>query len=261
MNILKKLGIVIIFLAGAAVTAAGQTGHRDFYQIRVYHMKSDQQVAQVDAYLENALLPAFHRMGIHSIGVFKPIANDTAVDKRVYVLIPFKSSSQWNGVDDRLSRDKAYNTAAKDFIAAPFDQAPFERMESILINAFPGQGHLVIPATKNPERVFELRSYESPTLHLAQKKMTMFNSGGELQIFARLKFNPVFYGEVVSGSRMPNLMYMPIFDNVAARDAQWKVFGNDPKWKEISADPVNENKVSVTHIDSILMHSTPYSDY
>jgi hypothetical protein len=60
---------------------------------------------------------------------------------------------------------------------------------------------------------------------------------------------------------MPNLMYMPIFNSVEERNAQWKVFGNDSKWKEISSDPVNENKVSVSHIDSILMHSTSYSDY
>ncbi len=91
--------------------------------------------------------------------------------------------------------------------------------------------------------------------------MAMFNTGGEIQIFNRLKFNPVFYAKVISGSRMPNLMYMPVFSNVAERDAQWKVFGNDPKWKEISNDPANENKVSVSHIDSILMHSTSYSDY
>ncbi len=56
-------------------------------------------------------------------------------------------------------------------------------------------------------------------------------------------------------------MYMPVFDNAEQRDAQWKIFGNDPQWKEISAKPENENTVSVSHIDIILMHSTSYSDY
>lgn len=60
---------------------------------------------------------------------------------------------------------------------------------------------------------------------------------------------------------MPNFMYMPVFDNAEQRDAQWKIFGNDPQWKEISAKPENENTVSVSHIDIILMHSTSYSDY
>ena len=51
------------------------------------------------------------------------------------------------------------------------------------------------------------------------------------------------------------------FESVEKRNAQWKVFGNDPQWKDISTRPENENKVSVSHIDSILMHSTEYSDF
>ena len=33
----------------------------------------------------------------------------------------------------------------------------------ILLEAFSGQLHLLLPPPKNSERVFELRSYESPT--------------------------------------------------------------------------------------------------
>lgn len=233
----------------------------DFYQVKIYHLKNNDQTAQMDAYLQNVYLPALHRLGIKNIGVFKPISNDTAAVKFIYVIIPFTSMDAWAKLDQSLAKNQEYITAAKSFIEAPSDKAPYERMESVLLDAFPGQEHLVIPSSKNPDRVFELRSYESPTQHLAEKKMAMFNTGGEIQIFNRLKFNPVFYAKVISGSHMPNFMYMPIFDNVEHRDAQWKVFGNDPKWKEISTDPVNENKVSVSHIDSILMHSTSYSDY
>ncbi len=89
----------------------------------------------------------------------------------------------------------------------------------------------------------------------------MFNTGGEIEIFNRLGFNPVFYAKVVSGSHMPNFMYMPVFENVDQRNAEWKRFGEDATWKDISNRPENENKVSVSHIDSILMHATDYSDY
>jgi hypothetical protein len=65
----------------------------------------------------------------------------------------------------------------------------------------------------------------------------------------------------VSGSHMPNFMYMPIFESVEQRNAQWKRFGDDSVWKDISTRPENENKVSVSHIDSILMHATEYSDF
>jgi hypothetical protein len=256
----KALFLISIFLPLSIIVYANKDPH-DFYQIKIYHLKNNNQVAQVDEYLQNVYLPALHRLKYKNIGVFKPIANDTSSVKFIYVIIPFTSVEEWSKLDENLNKDAEYRESAKDFMNATFDEAPFERMESILLDAFPGQQHLVVPAIKNPSRVFELRSYESPTLHLQEKKMAMFNTGGEIQIFNRLKFNPVFYAKVISGSHMPNFMYMPIFDNVEQRDAQWKVFGNDAQWKEISADPINENKVSVSHIDSILIHSATYSDY
>ena len=252
--------LTVMFMGISSISNAAKKD-ADFYQVKVYHLKNDGQVAQVDAYLQNAYLPALHRKGIKNIGVFKPIANDTALVKLIYVLIPFKSVEQWSGMDSELKKDKAYSDAAESFLNASSDKAPFDRMESILLEAFPVQDHLLIPATKTPDRVFEMRSYESPTLELAEKKMAMFNDKEEVEIFKRLGFNPVFYGKVVSGSRMPNLMYMPVFDNLEKRNEGWKTFGGDARWKEVSAMPEHENKVSVSHIDSILMHSTSYSDY
>ena len=44
-------------------------------------------------------------------------------------------------------------------------------MESILLEAFPcSRSDLLTQTAKNPERVFELRSYESPTEVLHEKK-------------------------------------------------------------------------------------------
>lgn len=234
--------------------------NKTFYQLTVYHLSSDDQVKTTDQFLESAYLPALHRLGIKNIGVFKPIANDTASDKRIYVLISFSSPAQWLSISNRINSDAAFNANAKDFISADSKTPPFVRMESILLEAFPKQSFLLLPKQKNSEQVFELRSYESPTLHLAKKKMDMFNKD-EINIFNRLGFNPVFYGKVVSGSRMPNLMYLPVFKSVEDRNAAWKIFSSDAKWKEISTDSANENSVSVNHIDSILMHSTSYSDY
>ncbi len=254
-----KTGFITAIFITISLTLFAK-GPRDFYQVKIYHCKNDSQLKQVNEYLENDYLPALHRFNIKNIGVFTPIGNDTASVKLVYVLIPFKSEEEWLKIDQNLLKDITYATAAKDFLSAPADEAPYDRMESILLEAFEAQQKLLLPKTKNADRVFELRSYESPTENLLAKKMAMFNKD-EINIFNRLGFNPVFYGRVLSGSHMPNLMYMPIFNSIDERNAQWKVFGNDAKWKEISADPVNENKVSVSHIDSILMHSTSYSDY
>ncbi|MEO5648317.1 MAG: NIPSNAP family protein [Ginsengibacter sp.] len=261
MTKIRSVIFIVVVLLSLSPVIYGAKSNGDFYQIKIYHLKNNEQIKLVDQYLEKVYLPALHRLNIKSIGVFKPIANDTSSMKSIYVLIPFMSPEAWMTLEENLSKDKIYVASAKSFREAPSDNAPYDKMESILLTAFPIQMHLFLPGDKNAERVFELRSYESPTESLAEKKMSMFNTGGEVGIFKRLGFNPVFYGKVVSGTRMPNFMYMPVFDNIAQKDAQWNIFRNDPKWKEISSDPKYENKVSVSHIESISMHSTSYSDY
>src|SRR5438034_6963599 len=64
---------------------------QEFYQITVYHFKAGGQEKELDDYLQHALLPALHKLNQGKIGVFKPIANDTATDKLIYVFIPLKS--------------------------------------------------------------------------------------------------------------------------------------------------------------------------
>ena len=108
------------------------------------------------------------------------------------------------------------------------------------------------------DKVYELRSYESATELLHQKKVNMFNEGGETEIFSRLKFNPIFYGSVIAGSKMPNLMYLTSFENMDERKAHWAAFGADDAWKKLSALPEYKNTVSKN--ETIFLRSTAYSD-
>jgi hypothetical protein len=91
-----------------------------------------------------------------------------------------------------------------------------------------------------------------------QNKVQMFNAGGEIKLFSSLGFNAVFYGEVIAGSHMPNLMYMTTFENKAARDAHWKAFGDSELWKKMKADPQYQNNVSKN--TSFFMYPAEYSD-
>jgi hypothetical protein len=60
----------------------------------------------------------------------------------------------------------------------------------------------------------------------------MFTDQGEIDIFKRLGFKPVFWGETVIGPLRPNLTYMVSFDDLDAKNAHWKAFGGDPQWKK-----------------------------
>lgn len=233
---------------------------REFFEIRVYHLASKDQEATVDQYLKDALLPALHRQNIKAVGVFKPVGNDTAATKKIYVLIPHKSLSQFLALDEKLGKDKTYNEAGSTYINANYKTPAYTRMEKILLHAFEGAPSLTKPSLDNTkaDNVYELRSYEGHTEKIYKNKVEMFNKGDEVGLFKRLGFNAVFYGEVLAGSRMPNLMYMTSFNNKQDRDEHWKAFSSDPQWKTLSSNPNYQNNVSRN--ETIFLNPTEYSD-
>jgi hypothetical protein len=257
----KICQLVLPLLMPVLLLAAGKKPARDYYQIIIYHFKTEAQEKAIDAYIGAAFLPAAHRLGIASVGVFKPLANDTSEDKRVYVLLPFKSEEQLMSFPGKLDADAAYTTAAASWLDVPYNEPAYTRMESIWLQAFPMALQLQLPKLNSPlaSHIYELRSYESPTEKLFRNKVHMFNEGGEVPLFKRLNFNAVFYASVIHGSRMPNLMYMTSFEDMADRDAHWKTFSADPEWKKLSSMPFYQHNVSRN--ETIFLRATPYSDY
>ncbi len=232
----------------------------EFYEIRIYYFESKDQETLLDNYLQNALMPALHRLNIKTAGVFKPIANDTSAIKRIIVFISFKQREHFIRMEERLQKDQEYVTQGKEYINTVYSNPPYKRIEKVLLKAFPD-----MPVSKKPilkssslEKVYELRSYESATEQLHLNKVDMFNGGGEIDLFERLGFNAVFYGMVLAGSKMPNLMYMTSFENMDERNSHWKTFSASPEWKNLSSLPQYQKNVSKSEI--ILMRSTVYSD-
>jgi hypothetical protein len=64
---------------------------------------------------------------------------------------------------------------------------------------------------------------------------------------------------IISGPKMPNLMYMTTFSDQASRDDHWKAFVDSPEWKKMAALSKYKNNVSL--IDITFLYPTAYSDY
>lgn len=259
----KHFSRSFIFMAIFALSFSLSTvaASRDYYQIQVFRLTGKAQEEKLDNYLKDAYLPAVHRAGIQKVGVFKPIESDTTSGKLVFVWMAFKSLDHFDKIQTVLANDKAFQTKGIDFLGAPFDQKPYIRKESILLKAFSESPHFSLPNFKTApsERIYELRSYEGPTDNLFRQKVKMFNEGGESKLFKTLKFSPVFFAEVISGSTMPNLMYLTTFADMPAHDAHWKSFGGHPDWKKLSA--MDEYQNTVSHAVIRLLHPTDYSDF
>jgi hypothetical protein len=235
---------------------------QQYYEIRIYQIADKSQEGMVDAFLKDAYIPALHRAGISKAGVFKPVETDTAsYGKLVYVFIPFRTLEEYSELPGILEKDKTYMAAGKSFIDAPFDKPPFKRYQSILLKAFINMPQFAVPVYTTPpmERIYELRSYESPTEAKAAKKIEMFNLGGEIALFEKLKFNAVFYGEALAGDQKPNLMYMTTFSDMKSHDEHWNAFREAPEWKKLSGLEEYKNTVSLNHTH--LLHPTSYSDF
>jgi hypothetical protein len=67
----------------------------------------------------------------------------------------------------------------------------------------------------------------------------------------------VFFSRTLAGSKMPNLVYMTVHDNFAAREKAWAAFGADPDWKKLNGTPGFENIVS--NISITFLSPTAYS--
>jgi len=234
---------------------------REYYQLKTYVLASEAQEKVVDTYLKNAFLPALKKLNIKNIGVFKLKPEEKDTLKKTVVLIPFSSINQFLELEEALEKDAAHLAAGKAYLNASYESPPYVRIESVLMQAFSDMPFMQASPLKSPrsQRIYELRSYESSTETYYKKKVDMFNAGGEIRLFDRLGFNSVFYAEVISGDKMPNLMYMTTFDNRNIRDELWKAFFDSPQWTALKR--MDKYKNSVSHADIYFLYPTEYSDY
>lgn len=260
-NKIFKYRIFLVLFIVISNTAFGQEPSREYYELKTYTIKNEEQEKRLDDYLKNAFLPALKRMGIKNIGVFKVRPDKFIKADKVYVLIPFSSLNEFESLESNLAVDKSHLSQGKDYITAKFDNPPYERISSTLMRAFTEMPKMEPSSVSSPrnERVYELRSYESPTEATYKNKVAMFNEGGEVELFDSLGANAVFYAEVLSGDRMPNLMYMTTHENMEKRDALWKAFFGSNKWQELVNDDTYKN--NMTKADVFLLYPTEYSDY
>ncbi len=144
--------------------------------------------------------------------------------------------------------------AAEPFWSAPATAPSFERVDVSLTAAFEGWPRLVPPpaASTKAKRIFQLRTYESPSFHDHVRKVEMFHAG-EFDIFKNAGCNPVFFSDTLIGPRMPSLTYMLSFANSTELDAKWDIFRNDPAWKKLFADPRFSYAAIVSNITNLIL--------
>ena len=256
---MKRREFLAASIAASASAFAGNAqpqpaSEREFYQIRRYQLQSGPQLALTSAYFSNALIPALARLGMGPVGAMQLTYGPET--PAYYLIIPGSSATALAELDLTLSRDTDFLKAAAPFWNATAAAPAFQRVESWLLAAFEGWPKLTPPAAG--KRIFQLRTYESPSNGDHVRKVEMFHSG-EFECFKQSGCNPVFFGDTLIGSRMPCLTYMLTFPDMAALEAGWDKFRTNPDWRKLSSNPRFAFDQIVDNISNLILTPLPCS--
>jgi hypothetical protein len=246
-----SLATSAVALAHDASAQAPAAQGREFYQLRRYFLQSGPQNGLTEHYIGDALIPALKRKGMGPVGAFRlDIGPETPT---YYVLIPSQSVEELATLDLALGKDAEFLKAAEPFWSAPATAPAFVRTDSTLLAAFEGWPRVTPPpASAGAKRVYQLRTYESPSYRDHVRKVEMFHSG-EFEIFKTAGFHNVFFGDTLIGARMPSLTYMLSFSDLSELNAHWAAFSGNPDWKKLSADPKYAFESIVSNINNLIL--------
>jgi hypothetical protein len=255
----SSLAAAAVALApGDSPAEAPASKAREYYELRKYQLQQGPQAKLLQSYLADALIPALNRIGFSPIGVFNlDIGPETPA---VYLLIPSTTLESLVTAELQLAKDEEFMKAAAPFWNAPAAEPAFTRIESSLMVAFEGWPRLVVPpvTANHGKRVFQLRTYESPSNQDHVRKVEMFQSG-EFEVFQRAGFWQVFYGDTLIGHRLPQLTYMISFPDISEIDVKWDAFRSDPQWKKLSSLPIYSSEAIVGNISNLVLRPASFS--
>ncbi len=244
-------------LEGASGAAAAPP-KKSIVELRWLRMRntSGNQMQRTSDFLKNTAVPALQRAGVGPLGFFASVIAPEA--PFILALAVFPSVAAMEEARAKEAADAEYARGRDAYNAGP--ERGYERLDSSLLRCFDVMPTVEPPpaGSRRPAHIFELRMYESNNSTTLARKIKMFNEG-EAGIFKRLGMQPVFFAETIVGAKMPNLVYMLSYDDLAARDRLWKAFGADPEWQKLRSQPGNSDSEIVSNISNSILRPLPFS--
>jgi len=228
-----------------------------FIEILKYQLPFGPSKERVSNFYKDAAITALNKAGVSPVGVFNVAYGPDSL--ALYVIQQHKNFESVITYNAKLMDDKDFRLAAKEYLETPFANPAYLRIETSLLKGFKDMPTLEQPTAllSNMARIYEMRIYESHSYLFGQKKIEMFNEGGEIKVFRKTGLVPVMFGETMIGKQIPNLTYMLVFENMTERDKKWDIFRADPDWEKLRNDP--QYKDTVSCITDIILKPTAFS--
>ena len=219
-------------MEGAAIVAPR------YFLLESYLLKNGSQAQRLASYFQTARIGMAGRLQVVA-PAFVLEALVAAHMPQVLAVSAFASLDEVTAMKRKLREDAQAREALAAWEAG--DEAAYEELNETLLEA---AGYCPALPQVNPAsdgarqpRVFELRTYHSPTERQLRALHGRF-AGPEIRIFHRSGIHPVLYSSTLIGLNKPNLTYLIPFDDLAAREKAWAAFGADPEWVKVRAESV-----------------------
>jgi hypothetical protein len=251
------------FMAAAAVSLSAANSQKtmaatapSIFELRYFRLRNGAQLERTNGFLNKHFLPAVKRAGAGPVGFFAAVIAQQS--PFVLAVTSYKSLDDFGAVVDKMNSDEAFGKASDEYNS--ITELSYIRMESALFRGFSTMPAIEVPPVNDGQtpRIFELRTYEANNVKASRRKIGMFDNG-EIAIFRKCKMTPVFFGEALVGTNLPNLTYMLAFDNMAQREEAWRTFVNHPEWAKLKAQPGLADAEIVSNISNAILRPTPYS--
>lgn len=239
-----------------------------YFELRIYNIDNQENQKVALDYLEKLYIPALKKLEPRNVGVFvADQAENEEENHSVFVLTPFKDlnayADQLSSLGEPIAELATSSDEAEAAFAAYMDRAlkdpVYSRIDIRLMRAFKEIPNLELAeySQNRTNRIFELRLYESHNEEFAKRKVKMFNEG-EVQLMRKVEMAPVFFGETLVGSDVPNLIYMLSAESHEAHQEHWKAFLADPEWDRMKN--LDEYRDTVSKIKKWLLVPAKFSD-
>jgi len=230
-----------------------------YFLLESYLLKNGSQAQRLGSYFQTA------RIGM--AGRMQSVAPSLVLEALVAAHMPqvlavsaFGSLEEVTGMKHKFRDDAQAREAMAAWEAG--DEAAYEQLNETVLEAAEYCPPLPPAAQSHdaakPPRVFELRTYHSPTERQLRALHERF-AGPEIKIFHRSGIHPVLYSSTLIGANKPNLTYLIPFEDLAARERAWAAFGADPEWVKVRAESVAKSGQIASVIQMSLFKAVAWS--
>ncbi len=250
------------FLVSAAVTSVTSTleaapSRPSIIELSYVRMRNttDSMVQRTSDFLQKAYIPALQRAGAKQVGAFTYVIGQG--NPSTVLLAEYADAASWENAGGRMRDDKDFQKTAASYYSGPLQ---YVRRETVVLRGFPTMPAVEMPPAREGAKnhIFELRTYESNNQRSLARKIRMFDEG-EIAIFRKVGMIPVFFGEALAASNMPQLTYMLAYNDMEARDKAWAAFGSHPEWNKMKSEPGASDAEIVSNISNAILRPLPFS--